>query len=94
MKQPVDQKTLELPGLDVPKRRGRPASGNAKTAAERMAAKRERDRALARVAHRHERRRSDPDLIAAIAVRLEAGDDEGALWAWLELGQRKGWKTP
>lgn len=40
-----DKHTLELPGIPVAKRRGRRPTGNAKPAAERMAAYRERRRA-------------------------------------------------
>ena len=36
MKHPADNLTVELPGLVQAKKRGRPASGNAMTAAERM----------------------------------------------------------
>ncbi|GGP24426.1 hypothetical protein [Silvimonas amylolytica] len=41
-KQPEDKQTLEL--IEAPKKRGRPATGNAKTAAERMKEMRRRDK--------------------------------------------------
>ncbi|MBB5190715.1 hypothetical protein HNQ50_001437 [Silvimonas terrae] len=41
-KQPEDKKTLDL--IEAPKKRGRPSTGNAKSAAERMRAMRMRDK--------------------------------------------------
>lgn len=41
-RQTEDKKTLALPGVPEPKRRGRPASGNAMSAAERKRLQRQR----------------------------------------------------
>lgn len=41
----TDDKTLELPGMPMPKKRGRPASGQAMTGAERIRKLREERKA-------------------------------------------------
>lgn len=89
----LDDKTLELPGLEpLSKKRGRPATGIKSTSAVRMRRLREARSAELKEAKKSERRRSDAELAAAIAVRLELDDMENAKLAWLELGRRRGWR--
>ena len=88
MKDAADNMTAEL--IPMPKKRGRPATGKAMTAAERKRAQRARDR------------RTDVRLIVdapnkvpnrVLINEVTQGDDYVAFLAWLEVGERKGWIT-
>lgn len=88
MKDAADNMTAEL--IPMPKKRGRPATGKAMTAAERKRAQRARDR------------RTDVGLIVdapnkvpnrVLINEVTQGDDYVAFLAWLEVGERKGWIT-
>lgn len=89
----LDNSTLELPGLgELPGKRGRPSTGQAKFAKQRMSEYRYRLKEQARAAKRAERRRSDVELARALALRIECEDLEGAKSAWLDLARRFAWK--
>lgn len=87
MKDTHDAITIEL--LPTPKKRGRPASGSARTAAERKAAQRERDRDMAGFIK--EAPHKVPPRVIAQTIEKESGTL--AFMAWLELGERRGWIT-
>lgn len=85
-----DTRTANLPG--IPRRPGRPATGNAKSNAERQAAYRQRHGAArqsvassaADIFHKH----SMPDLLGALT---NADNPEWAQLVWVEIGRRMGW---
>lgn len=87
MKDAADHLTAEL--FPAPKKRGRPATGKAMTAAERKRAQRARDRDQAGMIG-DAPNRVPPRVIAAT---LERESGYLALLAWLELGERNGWIT-
>lgn len=88
----LDNSTLELPGLgEPPRKRGRPFTGQARSAKQRMSEYRQRLKEQARAAKRAERRRSDLELARALALRIECDDLEGAKSAWLDLARRFSW---
>lgn len=100
----LDDKTAELPGLpELPKKRGRPPSGNAKTAAERMRAMRARKANDLKLAKKWFGKTSVVSLLATIQGSVAYNADEQghepvtereeqlARVAWLEIGRRMGW---
>ncbi len=87
MKQAEDKRTYEL--IPTRRGRGRPATGEARTPAERKRDQRERDRELIFGANTDEARLTETGLIEAIG--LPAKFSELSKAAWLELGRRRGW---
>lgn len=87
MKDQHDTVTGEL--IPAAKKRGRPATGKAMTAAQRKAAQRARDRETAGML-RDAPHRVPPRVITET---LERSDGLLAFYAWLELGERNGWIT-
>lgn len=85
----VEAPTIPTNVSAAPKKRGRPATGNALTAAERKRAQRERDRKTAELIG--EAPNKVPPRV--IAETISSGSDFIAFTAWLELGERNGWIT-
>lgn len=81
----------ELPGLNETKKRGRPSTGKAMTAAQRQAKKRRADQRAASDAIGHEETASLKALLAILA-RADKSDDAKhcAGRAWKEIGRRYG----
>lgn len=89
-KQIEDSKTPDM--LGEPKRRGRPATGQAMSAAERKRRQRERDQerldALTTAPHK-----LPPRLLLEVLEHPKQYGRDAALSSWLEIGERMGWIT-
>lgn len=83
----------ELPGLAATKKRGRPSTGKAMTAAQRKREQRSRD--LTRVyEEKNLNNVTDTGLVALLAKKTAPGwNANGGLAkdVWEELGKRRGW---
>ena len=84
MQDQFDSVTLPLP---LPKKRGRPFTGTAKTATQRKQMQRAREIMAAADAVGHELEASDKALIAV----LQQNREHTAHRAWLALGLKNGW---
>lgn len=84
--------SLELPG--IPRRRGRPVTGQALSVAERQKRYREKQSKLneEKVVSASESFRSETD--AELLYWLSTSGPVLQEKAWIELGRRKGWKLP
>ncbi|MDD5272670.1 MAG: hypothetical protein PHU14_08130 [Methylovulum sp.] len=90
MKQPDDNRTLTL--IPEPKKRGRPATGNARTAAQRKADQRARDMTAA-IEEQDLSGVSNSGLLEMLAMGERQGMKQTGDFAhliWREIGKRRG----
>lgn len=92
MRDSNDKLTMQL--LEMPKLRGRPVSGKAKSTAERQRIFRERkaqrEKYAIEAAAISFANETDAELLTWLATSGPVLQEK----AWLELGRRRGWKLP
>lgn len=87
-KQPDDKKTIEL--LPMPPKRGRPATGKAKTDAERQAAVRKRKQDELRITKKIYEDVDNHELMKDLSSAVWE-EKASAEQLWREVGRRFGW---